>query len=659
MKILSLEMNNFQPYKGQQTVSFPIDPTRKIMLVFGDNMRGKTSLLNAIRWALYGKTMDRLSREIPLYDLVNSEARDAGDFMISVKLRFEVGNTEYELFRSAEPDDLVARPRANHQFRQESMLRRNGVVQKGEDIQNFVNTFIPEDISRFYLFDGELLDEYESLLREESSQGELIKEAIEKILGVPALIHGRQETRTQMKRSQSLQAKENKHVVENQDWANQSLKLQAELDVLVRDKDEQQAKMTGISREVEEAAIELEEMAPIEAINRELKSLIQQKDQLSAAIDNRHRERHEILRGAWKDLLQPRLEAQRATLQSQIESHRNTLLNEGNLRGRFKHLDEVLKRDVCPSCEQPINSGTKVKLGAELGQLEADIEAIKVRNVSVLTASHDLTTLAKIQGTGAARNLLASEKSEKKDALEITKLETQIDACEEKLRGHSLARVAQLQKKKEGLVRLQGKLQSDIERTSRDIAEKEAKRNQLSRLMSRNPQGRKLRSAKEVDIYTELQDIFEEGVDLLRDRLRLRVEAEASEVFRTLTTEKTYTGLRINAAYGLTILDRNGNQVALRSAGAEQIVAMSLLGALNRSANRPGPVVVDTPFGRLDPKHRLNILTYIPNMGEQIVFLVHEGEINKETGLEPIANHVGATYQITRINSSHSIIERS
>jgi hypothetical protein len=85
----------------------------------------KTSLLNAIRWALYGKTMDRLSREIPLYDLVNSEARDAGDFLISVKLRFEVGNAEYELFRSAEPDDLVARPRANYQFRQESEVLEN------------------------------------------------------------------------------------------------------------------------------------------------------------------------------------------------------------------------------------------------------------------------------------------------------------------------------------------------------------------------------------------------------------------------------------------------------------------------------------------------------------------------------------------------------
>jgi hypothetical protein len=49
MKILSLEMNNFQPYKGQQTVSFPTDPTRKIMLVFGDNMRGN---LDTDGWSL-------------------------------------------------------------------------------------------------------------------------------------------------------------------------------------------------------------------------------------------------------------------------------------------------------------------------------------------------------------------------------------------------------------------------------------------------------------------------------------------------------------------------------------------------------------------------------------------------------------------------------
>jgi DNA sulfur modification protein DndD len=174
--------------------------------------------------------------------------------------------------------------------------------------------------------------------------------------------------------------------------------------------------------------------------------------------------------------------------------------------------------------------------------------------------------------------------------------------------------------------------------------------------MARNPQGRKQKSTREVEIYNDLHQMFSSGIEVLRDRLRNRVAKEATAVFKELTTEPTFMGLEINPNYGLTILDREGRQVTVRSAGAEQIVAMSLLGALNRSANRPGPIVVDTPFGRLDPKHRLNIMKYIPHMGDQVIFLVHEGEINRERDMEPIKSFVGAAYEIKRITSSHSEI---
>jgi DNA sulfur modification protein DndD len=45
-------------------------------------------------------------------------------------------------------------------------------------------------------------------------------------------------------------------------------------------------------------------------------------------------------------------------------------------------------------------------------------------------------------------------------------------------------------------------------------------------------------------------------------------------------------------------------------------------------------------------------------MAGQVVLLVHEGEIDKETGLEPLANRVGAVYEIERVSSSHSTIRR-
>ena len=44
------------PYKEKLEMVFPQDDHRNVM-VFGDNMR-KTSILNAIRWAFYGESVD-------------------------------------------------------------------------------------------------------------------------------------------------------------------------------------------------------------------------------------------------------------------------------------------------------------------------------------------------------------------------------------------------------------------------------------------------------------------------------------------------------------------------------------------------------------------------------------------------------------------------
>src|SRR5205085_9245172 len=128
--------------------------------------------------------------------------------------------------------------------------------------------------------------------------------------------------------------------------------------------------------------------------------------------------------------------------------------------------------------------------------------------------------------------------------------------------------------------------------------------------------------------------------------LRAEVETQASDIFRRLTTDARYQGLRINENYGLTIVGENGRQVSVRSAGAEQVVALSLIGALNRLAIKKGPVIMDTPFGRLDVKHRANILRFVPTLAEQVVLLVHGGEVNRERDLAEVAERIDEEYVI-------------
>ncbi|CAD7768015.1 hypothetical protein FHEFKHOI_01948 [Candidatus Methanoperedenaceae archaeon GB50] len=44
---------------------------------------------------------------------------------------------------------------------------------------------LPPDVSRFYFFDGEMLRDYEELLEDDSRAMALLKDSIERVLGVP------------------------------------------------------------------------------------------------------------------------------------------------------------------------------------------------------------------------------------------------------------------------------------------------------------------------------------------------------------------------------------------------------------------------------------------------------------------------------------------
>ena len=114
--------------------------------------------------------------------------------------------------------------------------------------------------------------------------------------------------------------------------------------------------------------------------------------------------------------------------------------------------------------------------------------------------------------------------------------------------------------------------------------------------------------------------------------------------------------MSINENYGLTIIDEKGREVPERSAGAEQIVAISLIDGLNKAGRRGGPIVMDTPFGRLDWVHRKNVLSFLPEMAEQVVLLVHEGEMERERDLPLLKHRISKVYRINRISSRESEI---
>lgn len=205
MKLRAITMNNFMPYKGKTRLEFPLDEFRNVMLVFGDNMRGKTSFLNALRWGFYERAIGRHSLPIPLHELPNKDAALEDDWTVEVHIEFEANGHVYDLRRRAEKRALVAVPQRPEDFHVQVFLKKDGMPIQGDLVEAEINLVAPEQVSRFFLFDGELLQEYETLLIEGSEQGRQIKEAIEKVLGVPALIYGRDELATLLRAAQKNQ----------------------------------------------------------------------------------------------------------------------------------------------------------------------------------------------------------------------------------------------------------------------------------------------------------------------------------------------------------------------------------------------------------------------------------------------------------------------
>ena len=658
MKFLELTVKNFMPYKGQQTIEFPTDPSRNVLVIFGDNMRGKTSILNAIRWGLYGKAFSRHKAVIGLDKIINSEALQEGDAEFSVEIKFEAGNYTYELTRIVKKKAYVARPENASDYEEHVFLKRNGVAISGHQIEPEINLYAPEQVSRFFLFDGELLQEYEMLLDEGSATGEAIKEAIEQVLGVPALINGRDDSLTLLKMAEKQQTKDLSKINDMGRLADQQRLLQEMEDVKLRDLETTKDQLKKVRSEKSNLEDEIESLSQLSVTAMELKERTNRHRELVSEQEKLRTDVLTLASTAWKDLLKPKLVLLEEALLSEVNSKTGQITQEGAIGQEIKQVQSILNLSVCPTCQQEVSTDHKHTFEETLKSLQDKLNNISSNQSRLSEVTARLNTLRKILNSSAVDLLKDKNQQIRSIDVQLTKLENVIDRLNQELRGKDADEVVKKRKYHDELVRRETVSLGNIDVLTSELAKIRKQIDDLARSINANPSARNTRSTLLANIYKGIETSFRLSIDALRERLKSEVERKATDAFLELTTQKDYSGLKINSNYGLTILDEQGEAVPLRSAGAEQIVALSLIDGLSRTGRAAGPVVMDTPFGRLDPKHRANILNYLPKHASQLILLVHEGEINRTTDLSEFAHRIGAEYEIKEKSLRYSKIEK-
>lgn len=303
MKLKELTISNFMPYKGEQKVSFPQHDTQNVMLLFGDNMRGKTSFLNAMRWGFYGIAVGRHMRSIPRPNLVNIEAATEGGWSMSIVLKFSSDDKYYDLRRTIEKKSHVSQPKIDADFEEDISLRIDGSTIPGDNVENVINQVVPEDISRCFLFDGDLLQEYEDLLIEGSEQGDKIKGHIEQALGVPALLHGKDELTKLLKDARKIQARDAMKNTDLKSYAEQQNQSEVKLTSLENDLKDLSAQRLDVQKQVDDIDDELKNTEAVQRKKIQLEGLSSERKAAEQQLLNLEDEQRELLKSAWQDVL--------------------------------------------------------------------------------------------------------------------------------------------------------------------------------------------------------------------------------------------------------------------------------------------------------------------------------------------------------------------
>jgi DNA sulfur modification protein DndD len=656
-----VELENFGPYYGKQVVELG-GGEHPLIVIHGENMSGKTSFLNAVRWGLYGYAKDRGGAKMSIRKIINDDAYREGERRVGVRLHVRTDDQrDVVLRRQCQAREGVPEAVADSDFEEVLSIEIDGNVLRQSQFDDTVNAILPEGISRFFLFDGELLNEYEDLVRE---GGELaarrVKQSIELILGVPAATRGRDDVRTlreEADRRYRREAKKDAAAAEAADM----------LEFHVGEQEARLADQARLSQQIEQAEVELRgletELKRYDEL-REDAGLLDGLRQTQRQLDDRRQQlladRREHVSSLWRDALAPRLRHELERLERDRSAIEVALTELSHAEHRIGELQTAIDEKSCKTCGQAMPEEAMARIRVDLAET--------ARRADTLRATADVGRMQELSGTikhlrdiapaGVDQAVAQIERELGALKLQHYKNDQKANLLVERLKDVQHEVILEYERKRNALLRHLASMQNEADLLARRISEGEANVTALRRKLREKdlPGLRKLKT--EVEILESLASLFDEAVQQLIAELRVEVERQATDIFGALTTDQTYSGLRINDMYGLTILDKNEQEVAVRSAGAEQVVALSLIGALNRLAIKKGPVIMDTPFGRLDTKHRANILRFVPTLAEQVVLLVHGGELDRERDLAGVADRIDEEYIIEHPTSSQSLLTR-
>ncbi len=160
MLIKSLRYKNFRQFKGENQIAFSCDPQKNVTIILGDNTFGKTTLLQMFNWCFYDKAIFNDNPDF-LLNLELSSAMYNGDNPIEVLVEIVLEHEGRDYTITRKQDYLKVNGTVTHRDSQlkvtfkDLSTGKTGYIEKDKDMKSVINLILPEDLSGYFFFDTE------------------------------------------------------------------------------------------------------------------------------------------------------------------------------------------------------------------------------------------------------------------------------------------------------------------------------------------------------------------------------------------------------------------------------------------------------------------------------------------------------------------------
>jgi DNA sulfur modification protein DndD len=617
MMFKTLEITNFGIFRGRHTIDLSVQPGKPIVLIGALNGSGKTTFLDAVRLALYGKYATLSNRGRTAYGSYLKKSRNK--FAVpkeasEVSLIFETGQGETIHVKRMWNGDVDL---SQDQF----LVYRDGLHDDALTARwdDAVHEFFPLELSELFQFDGEKIE----FFAEPKNTAKLIDEGLTTLLGLGVVSKSVGDLALVKKKYLKMQPEisESKAYLQAQDAVSEIEERLARNEELIEELqgkvDLNNTKVNKLKRDYEAKGggaferkrdIELQ----ISDVTHQLESARNEARSFLAGVSPLHLLRADVSeiislnKDTSKSAAVRELESDLRDLHASLENGSDAakklqMLLEMSVEGslfdwRISHIDHVME-DIENDYQGLTESLAKIsQLDAKLDQLEESLLTVPDQ-ADVLDLVHSLEQ-AKVELKLSINQLDDTRTERLSIERDLAVAHQFLDKCSAEFSKVEMSNI---------MIKM---VLDRVDRASQVLGQfgQRARSEYISKL-----------EQAVLDSLTRLfrKDGFVERVSIDPETCVLTLYEPMSRIADESGTVEEVTG----GGYALDV-DR-------LSAGERQLVAIAIVWGLVSCSAKLLPAIIDTPLGRLDGEHRRHLVqNYFPSASSQVILLSTDEEIN-------------------------------